>query len=503
MRKVFVIGIDGMDADFVAEHLDQMPNFRALSERGYGGELRSVFPTDSIPAWITIFTAIPPVEHGFLDAIDYFKKDHKDVAIDLSKFKGRTFWDVASDAGHQCCVVNPFMAYPPWDINGIMASGPVFVDTEVGGKVTPESLNGRLAPPDLGGIVDFPNKENMGDFVLESREYTRAQHEYGLKLLDEEGPFGLYFTTYLTLDRMQHFLWRYHDDQDPTFPGPNEHQPAVLDAYLMFDDILGDYMKRAGDDTDIIVISDHGHGRRCTEVVNVNELFRRKGWLQVKGGNNNPFHPRRVLQQSKRTAMELLDRFDLTDYTHRIAKLIPQTRALKKASFLVDEASNPIHAPIFAGTNPCGGVNVNRDSIGSLGMDYETARDAVIEELSRQVDPDDGQSLFKWVVRREDVVGEGPAVDRFPDVLYLLASKYGTGWDIFGDVIAVNPTHRKISGGHKVDGVLYTSFDPSSTKADDLDRPYELLDVSPMILSRLGEERREWMAQPLEHTVMR
>ena len=90
MRKVFVIGIDGMDADFVADHIDEMPNFRRLRDRGFGGGLRSVFPTDSIPAWLTIFTAIPPVEHGFLDAIDYFKKGHKDFAVDLTTFKGRS-----------------------------------------------------------------------------------------------------------------------------------------------------------------------------------------------------------------------------------------------------------------------------------------------------------------------------------------------------------------------------------------------------------------------------
>jgi predicted AlkP superfamily phosphohydrolase/phosphomutase len=502
MRKVFVIGIDGMDADFVADHIDEMPNFRKLRDRGFGGGLRSVFPTDSIPAWITIFTAIPPVEHGLLDAIDYFKKGHKDFAVDLSTFKGRTFWDVASDAGLRCCILNPFMAYPPWDINGFMASGPVFVDEE-GGRVTPESMTASYPPPDLGGIVDFPTKERMGEFVVESRQYTKAQHEYGLRLLDEQGPFDLYFSTYLTLDRMQHFLWRYHDREDPTWPGPNDHQSAVLDAYLMFDDILGDYIERAGEDTDIIVISDHGHGRRCTEVVNVNEVFRRRGWLKTKGGDRNPLQPRRVLQQGKRAAMELLDRLDLTDYTHRIAKAIPQTRALKKASFLVDESANPIHAPLFAGTNPCGGVNVNEATINDLGMDYESARDAVIAELRELTDPRDGRRLFTWVVRREEVVGTGSSLDRFPDVLYLMEPGYGTAWDLFGDVVGINPTHRKISGGHKVDGVLYTSFDPSGVRDDGLDRPFELLDVSPMILARLGQDRTRWMARPLERTVMR
>lgn len=502
MRKVFVIGIDGMDADFVADHLDQMPNFRRLKEQGFGGGLRSVFPTDSIPAWITIYTAIPPVEHGFLDSIDYFKKDHKSFAVDLSVFKGRTFWDAASASGLRCCIVNPFMAYPPWEINGVMASGPVFVAGQ-SEKVTPASLAAEYPPPDLGGIVDFPSKETLGQFVVESKKYTMDQHEYGLKLLDEQGPFDLYFSTYLTLDRMQHFLWRYHDAEDPTWPGPNEHQTAVLDAYLMFDRVVGDYLDRADHQTDIIVVSDHGHGRRCTEVVNVNEILRQRGWLKVKGGGRNPLHPRRVLQVAKRTAMETLDRLDMTDYTHRIAKLIPHTRALKKSTFLVDEAVNPIHAPLFAGTNPCGGIKVNRESISSLGMNYEQARQTVIDALADLTDGKSGRRIFKWIARREDVVGTGAALDRYPDILYLMSSGFGTGWDLFGPVVAVNPTHRKISGGHKVDGVLYTSFDPSPVRGDGATRPYELLDVAPLVLSRLGVGRQEWMAEALEQTTMR
>jgi hypothetical protein len=136
-------------------------------------------------------------------------------------------------------------------------------------------------------------------------------------------------------------------------------------------------------------------------------------------------------------------------------------------------------------------------------MDYETARDAVIAELRDLTDRRNGRRLFKWVVRREEVVGTGSSLDRFPDVLYLMESGYGTAWDLFGDVVGINPTHRKISGGHKVDGVLYTSFDPSGVRDDGLDRPFELLDVSPLILSRLGQDRTEWMARPLERTVMR
>lgn len=490
-KRLVVIGIDGMDAEYVAAHLNDLPHFRALAERGYGGAARSVFPTDSIPAWITIFTGIPPVEHGFLDAIDYFKKGKRELGIDVSVFKDRTFWDVASQAGRRCCVINPFLAWPPWDIDGIMVSGPVFVD-EGSEAVTPAELARELELPKLGGIVEFPSKETLAAFCAETREYTLAQHRFSMEMLQGRGPWDLFFSTYLTMDRIQHFLWRYHDPEDPTHPGPTPFSATVHEFYQLFDGILGDYMDAVGDDMEIMVLADHGHGRRCTDVVNVNEILRRRGWLKTKAGNSNPVHPRRVLQRMKTSAMEALDRWDKTDLTHRIAKLLPGVRKLKKGGFLVDETENLVHTPYFAGTNPCGGVAISRERLEESEWDYDTLRSAVIEELSSLRDARTGERVFRWVAPREDVLGPGGALERYPDVLFLLESRYGTGWDLFGERIAVNPTHRKISGGHKLDGAFYTSFDPGRLPWSD-ERRYHLHDVAPLILHTLGLPLQPWM----------
>jgi predicted AlkP superfamily phosphohydrolase/phosphomutase len=494
MPKLVVIGIDGMDGEFVRDHLDVLPNFGRLKQRGHGGMLRSVFPTDSIPAWITIFTGIPPVEHGFLDAIDYFKKDHKNYEVDISVFRDKTFWDVLSAAGHRCCVVNPFMAYPAWDINGIMVSGPVFVE---GSKemITPASLGESYELPSLGGIVDFPTKKTLGAFCQESRQYTLDQHTFALELMEKEGPFDLFFSTYLTLDRIQHFLWRYHDPGDPTYPGPSEFQSVVLDAYKMFDTIVGDYLDRCDDETELVVISDHGHGRRCTEVVNVNEILRRAGFLEVKAGKKNPLDPRRLLQMSKKLTMEFLDRHDLTDLTYTIAKLIPKTRALKKASFLVDEDSNLAYAPYFAGTNPCGGVAINRERASAAGREYNELRREIVELLRQRKHPESGRPLFAWVENREDFLGNGAALGKYPDVLYLMNSGYGTSWDLFGPTVAINTTHRKISGGHKVDGVLYSTFCSSLMMRSD-GKPMGLESVSSLILEAFGLPKPGTVALP-------
>ena len=127
MRRLVVIGIDGMDWLVTKPLISQMPALQKIADAGYAGEMPAIFPPDSIPSWISIFTGMDPSEHGILETIDYFKKDAKEFSVDTGSFRGRTFWDRVSALGKKVIVVNPLMAYPPWKVNGVMASGPVFI----------------------------------------------------------------------------------------------------------------------------------------------------------------------------------------------------------------------------------------------------------------------------------------------------------------------------------------------------------------------------------------
>jgi len=162
-------------------------------------------------------------------------------------------------------------------------------------------------------------------------------------------------------------------------------------------------------------------------------------------------------------------------------------RELKKGSFLVDESANLVFTPRFAGTNPCGGVSINPEALVASDRTYEEVRDQLIQDLMELTHEGSDRKLFRWVKRREDYLGSGSHLDRFPDVLFLLEKEYGVGWDLFGDVVAVNPTHRKISGGHKIHGVFYTTLRKTT------DSIPELHDIAPLVLRTLGITPRPWM----------
>jgi predicted AlkP superfamily phosphohydrolase/phosphomutase len=449
MTRVVLVGIDGMDWHVLEPLLAGLPVLREIAERGAAGDMQSIFPPDSIPAWISIFTGLDPSEHGVLETIDYFKRGFKQFAVDTTPFRGRTFWDRASRMGRKVIVVNPLLAYPPWPVNGVMASGPVFMSGEV--AAFPETLAAAYEIPPLGGIVDFPEKRELGSFAEKSKAETERIVRFTASLMRSE-PWDLTFVTLLTLDRIFHFFWRYQDPDDPTHERRSAFGETVGEFHRFLDGCIGTLRDSAGPGALFIIVSDHGHGRRPPLHFNVNELLRRNGLLKGRFKGPALLSPRYHVDRAKNVTLEMLHRLDREDLAYRIAHLLPWTRKLKRGDFLTKPSENLATASEFGGNNPFGGVDISEERCAEAGLDYETLRERVIAIL-RDTQDERGRPIFIWVRRREEVY-HGPRIDRYPDILYEMRPEYGTNWSIHRPLVTLNPRHRKISGGHRASGVM-------------------------------------------------
>ena len=67
VRKLIILGIDGMDWDVIVRYKDVLPNLYGLMQKNNYPHLRSVFPADTTPAWSTIYTGLDPSEHGIIN----------------------------------------------------------------------------------------------------------------------------------------------------------------------------------------------------------------------------------------------------------------------------------------------------------------------------------------------------------------------------------------------------------------------------------------------------
>lgn len=445
--RTILLGFDGMDFDLTKSMIDRglLPNLKKIADRGLFSPLLSVFPPDSIPSWITIFTGKDPSEHGILDHVNYLLGDHGDAKIDTTILRGNTFWDkIGTSTNTRVCIINPFMAYPVWSVRGVMVSGPAFIKGDV--QISdPAAARDLQIPESIGGIEDLPDKGSMAPFLQKAIYDTRNEARFGLEILEENQP-ELFFQTFLTSDRVQHFLWRYCDRNDPTHPPENNLRDGIDDFFQSVDAVVGDFLATLNTNDRLLIISDHGHGMRCTHCFNCNEFLRRKGYLESASGGKR-FSKKIVVEVLKNKVLKFLNDHDLEDYISKIARLVPNAKELKKGTHIADYTKSQAYAPDFAGTNPFGGIFINRDRVEN----YEAFRSRLIDDLLKIRYGD--RQVFTWIKPRESIYS-GKYIDRYPDILYEMIPKLGTGFSMHTDLFTVNPTHKKISGGHKKYGVF-------------------------------------------------
>jgi len=449
VSRVIVLGMDGLDPYLLEKWWDDLPNFRRLRDEGTFTRLDSVFPPDSVPAWASIYTGQPPDGHGILDSVDYLDVRKQELRCDTSVLQGNTFWDVAGRQGKRVCIVNPFLAYPVWPVNGVMVNGPVFVTGEV--QAHPESVLSEYDVPELGGIVGTPTKKTLAAFAQKTRQLTVEHLRFGKALLGRE-KWDLFFINLLALDRVQHVFWRYCDPEDPTYPGENPHSEVIKSFYRLHDQVLGEFLDVVGHDSILIALSDHGHGRRCTKAVYLNEFLRRKGLLK-SSARAGRLDPRYLLERAKMFVLRTLDRYDLQDLAYKIGALIPRAKALKKSTFVIDSAGSTAGVARFAGMNPYGGIDLPRQKFDGDERAYRALLDGLLHDLRALKDPDTDRAIVKWAKRREEMF-TGPHARIYPEIIFQLDPDYGVGRSLFGPLVDVNPTHKKISGGHMPEAAL-------------------------------------------------
>jgi predicted AlkP superfamily phosphohydrolase/phosphomutase len=445
MAKLVVIGIDGMDPYVFEKIHADMPHLSAILKSGGFKHCNSVFPPDSIPAWVTIFTGEYPEKHGWLDDIDY-EDIRRGVAVSkLCDLQGRTFWDQVGQAGKRVCVINPLLAYPVWPVNGVMASGPVFITGEK--QIFPKELTARYDLPELGGMTDFPAENELEQFLETTLRSTQDLAHFGLDLLDSER-WDLFFISFFTLDRLQHFLWRFWDVSDPLYPGPSSLEDAIVKAYKIFDEIVGRFLERIDDGTGLIVLSDHGHGQRPTMLLNLNELLRQADLLKIPQEKSKIVPLKKSVEITKNISVKLVVKILGESWLYRIGRLLPKRmrKALKKSSYLIDKENSAAWVSDMGGGASVGGIVIN-PKYDPLCQGYKNTTARILEKLE-QVNQGANGNVVQWAKVREEN-------NYYPDIIFELDPLFSVGRSLFCPLEEKSPRHKIISGGHKKEGILF------------------------------------------------
>ena len=126
-------------------------------------------------------------------------------------------------------------------------------------------------------------------------------------------PWDLFMFVEIGVDRIHHAFWKYMDPDHHLYEPGNPYENTILDYYKHLDRKIGELLSSAGEDTVVLVVSDHG-AKRMKGAFCVNEWLIEQGDLVVKetaGARCQHRRPRHRLGKDQSLGLGRLLRPDL------------------------------------------------------------------------------------------------------------------------------------------------------------------------------------------------
>ncbi len=378
-RRVLVVGWDGATWRSLDPLLKRgrLPQLASLVERGATARLVSTAIPVSSAAWVGAATGQHPGRTGVYSFFEPLP-DRYDVALIHARSNRATpIWRTLARRGRRSLVFGVPVTWPPEPIPGVMVSGMLapFDAPFAHPPEWAERLRARGFVPDLGMWRRASPIRDTG----EVRRQLALKRDALVELLDDES-WSLAWIVFKSLDVLSHAAW----DDDPD--GPVAAHLERLDA------VLGDLLAVAGDDTDVLVVSDHGFAQYPL-------VFDPRSWLLEEG-----FARLRADAPPGRRERGALAGARAREHAARRAAL--------------DMADTRVLAGPAEGHFGSLRLNLrNREPEGSVAPGEAEAVLASLEERLRVARLPDGGALVRAVHRTADLY-PGPHAEALPDLIF-------------------------------------------------------------------------------------
>ncbi len=248
----------------------------------------------------------------------------------------------------------------------------------------------------------------------------------------------------LGTDRMQHTMWRFHDEKHRKHPGETPYKNTLKEYYKYIDKHIGELKEILGDDVVFIVASDHGFDRMDGRF-NLNDWLIKEGYLVLK---ETPTEPTKL-------------RFDNVDWS--------KTRVYAVGAYFGRLYFNKISR------DPDNGILQEGE--------VEPLQNELITKLTA-IQSDRGEELQTPTYKPQDIY-EGPYAKNGPDLyVYFDNLRWGVNNDVGNEgMYSQKTTKGSDDAGHAPTGMFCVSH-PSFRKNYCTDMT--VLDVLPTIFKVMG-----------------
>jgi len=283
-KKVLLIGWDAADWKVITPLMDagKMPNLQKFADGGVVGNLSTLYPVLSPMLWTSIATGKRANKHGIHGFAEPDPETGGVRPVTSLGRKTKAIWNILNQQGLRSNVVSWWPSYPAEPIDGVMISNNYQNAVDSIDKpwplhqasVHPERLRKSMAelrvhPAEITGDQLLPFVPNAKE--IDQDKDTRLQgvakllaecasvHSAatGIMQLEEWDFMGVYYDT---IDHFSHGFMKYHPPQLPWISDKDFelYQNVINTTYEFHDLMLGTLMHLAGEDTTIIIVSDHG-----------------------------------------------------------------------------------------------------------------------------------------------------------------------------------------------------------------------------------------------------
>ncbi|NJO79766.1 MAG: phosphodiesterase [Cyanobacteria bacterium RM1_2_2] len=287
--RLLIIGLDCMEPSLVFEQWrSDLPNLSRLMAQGSYGRLESSIPAITVPAWSCMMSGRDPGELGIYGFRNRVGRTYGTMAIaDGRAVKFPRLWDILGEAGWTVAVISVPGTSPPYCVNGSLVSC----------FLTPNREVEYTHPPELAQQIE----QWLPDFILDVPEFRSDQKDrilaniYALcdqrftlasKLLAQDSPDFLMLVD-MGVDRIHHAFWRSMDARHPQHQPDSPYATAIHDYYCHVDRRVGELLAQCGEDTTVLVVSDHG-ARPLIGGICINEWLQQEGYLVLEQPPDQP-----------------------------------------------------------------------------------------------------------------------------------------------------------------------------------------------------------------------
>lgn len=285
-KKLLLIGWDGADWQIIKPLLErgEMPALQSLIEQGVMGNLASMRPMISPMLWTTMATGKSPAQHGihgFSEPSPHSESGVRPVSSTSRRCKA--FWNILTQAGIKNHVVSWFAGHPSEPINGVCVSELFAKATQPlseGWPIPIGSVHPVEVSKQLGDLRVHPSDFSLDDFkhfIPEIKSYDAANDRnvrlMAIQLAEcatnqavttwimETQPWEMVSVYFNTIDHLSHGFMYYHPPRMAHIPPPlfERYKSCIDMTYRLHDMMLSRLLKLAGDDTTVMLVSDHGY----------------------------------------------------------------------------------------------------------------------------------------------------------------------------------------------------------------------------------------------------